>query len=206
MAKQKSSPFSRKWNSLCSRLGVKPKQFTVLLIITVVAVGGLTAKAMLKPRKAGAEQPAATAADPAEEAAPESAPAPGQSPAATATHQVIHLELQTRPARDPFHPFFLYSESKAGAGGSAEVNSAPQPPPKGLHLKGIIAGEFAVINDDTLGVGDEVQDQDGKVYVIEEIQERRVVLRENGRRAELGYASYSKKKGAGGPSGSGPKK
>jgi hypothetical protein len=53
-----------------------------------------------------------------------------------------------------------------------------------------------VIGEETVGVGDEVVDVEGRRFTVEEIQERRVVLREGGRRAELGYALGRRSGGA----------
>lgn len=92
------------------------------------------------------------------------------------------------PVRDPFRPFFINPDAVPGAAPGAGVATGA-PAPAGLHLRAIIAGEFAVIGEETVAVGDEVTDSEGHHFVVEEIQERRVVLREGGRRAELGYAS-----------------
>ena len=96
--------------------------------------------------------------------------------------------LESRPVRDPFRPFFINPDAVPGAAPSAGVATGA-PAPAGLHLRAIIAGEFAVIGEETVAVGDEVTDSEGHHFIVEEIQERRVVLREGGRRAELGYAS-----------------
>lgn len=57
-----------------------------------------------------------------------------------------------------------------------------------------------MIGEETVGVGDELVDGEGRRFTVEEIQERRVVLREGGRRAELGYARIAAK-GASAPAG-----
>lgn len=185
-----------RWEEACSRLGVKPRQFAVLLATCTVAIGALGAKTLLKPRGAAASvaAPAAARPDPSPAAAGD-APAPATAePAAQNALRTIPLALEVRPARDPFRPFFLVA-TPAPAAGQPDAASMPAgPPPKGLVLRAIVAGEFAVINDETLAVGDAVTDGDGTSYVIDEIQERRVVLREGGRRAELGYASTGKKR------------
>jgi hypothetical protein len=176
---------------------VKPKQFGILVAVCAVAIGALGAKAFLKPRAAGAAVAKAPAAAPAP-AAPSAAPGPsGAVQVATPGNvRTVQLTLETRPARDPFRPFFLVATPAAAPGptGMAPASAPAVPAPKGLVLKAIVAGELAVINDETVGVGDEVVDPDGKTFVVEEIQERRVVLREGGRRAELGYAATSKKR------------
>jgi hypothetical protein len=154
-----SAPIAVQWNALCNRLGVQPKQFGFLLAATSLTVAALAAKTVFKPAKASASSSLR-----AEAAAPTNAPA-----LVAATRQRVELVLESRPQRD-----------------AVIANS---PAPAGLHLRAIIAGEFAVIGEETVAVGDEVTDNDGHRFVVEEIQERRVVLREGGRRAELGYAS-----------------
>lgn len=195
-----SSAFKARWEETCSRLGVKPKQFGILVAVCAVAIGALGAKTFLKPRAAGAaveKAPAAAPAPPSSQAAPAPGPVVASGPAAPGASRTVQLTLETRPARDPFRPFFLVAAPvapSAGAEGASPVTLAAAPAPKGLVLKAIVAGELAVINDETVGVGDEVLDPEGKSFVVEEIQERRVVLREGGRRAELGYAATSKKR------------
>ncbi len=192
-----TNAFKARWEETCSRLGVKPRQFGILVAVCAVAIGALGAKTLIKPRAAGAAVAKAPAAAPAPAALPAaSAPAGAAEAAPSGSARTIQLTLETRPARDPFRPFFLVAAPVAAPGPAGGSSSAAPtaPAPKGLVLKAIVAGELAVINDETVGVGDEVLDPDGKAFVVEEIQERRVVLREGGRRAELGYAANSKKR------------
>ncbi len=192
-----TSALKARWEETCSRLGVKPKQFGILIAVCAVAVGALGAKTFIKPRAAGAAVAKAPAAAPAPAALPAASASAGTPEAAPpGSTRTIQLTLETRPARDPFRPFFLVAAPAAAPGpaGASAATTTAAPAPKGLVLKAIVAGELAVINDETLGVGDEILDPDGKAFVVEEIQERRVVLREGGRRAELGYAANSKKR------------
>lgn len=182
-----SAAASARWKSVCDRLGVKPRQFAVLLTVTVVAVGALAAKTALKPSRAKAAAPAAA------QAAAEPTAQPGVVAAAGAGQaKVVELTLEVRPARDPFRPFFLVADESTDAGqapGRPAAASAPSASgPSGLPLRAIIAGEYAVIGEHTVGIGDEVIDGDGRRFVVEQILERRVVLREGARRAELGYS------------------
>lgn len=182
-----SASLSAQWKSTCDRLGVKPRQFAVLLTVTVVAVGALAAKTALKPSRASAAAATAVPAAPKADAAQPAA----QGPATPA--RVVELSLEVRPARDPFRPFFLLADAEpqgtAPTGHAAAPAGASAAAPAGLPLRAIIAGEYAVIGEQTVGVGDEVVDGDGRRFVVEQILERRVVLREGGRRAELGYAT-----------------
>lgn len=191
-----SNAFKARWEETCSRLGVKPKQFGILVAVCAVAIGALGAKTFLKPRAAGAAVAMAPTAAPAPAAPIDPSAGHAAGTASPGAARTVQLTLETRPARDPFRPFFAVA-APAGAPGpaGAPVGTAPTAPaPKGLVLKAIVAGELAVINDETVGVGDEVLDPDGNAFVVEEIQERRVVLRAGGGRAELGYAATSKKR------------
>ncbi len=172
-----SAPLAVRWNELCSRLGVQPKQFGFLLAATALTVAALGAKTVFKPARANAV--VAVSVD-------FSASSPAV--AALTARPRVELVLESHPIRDPFRPFFINPDAIPGAAPSAGVATGA-PAPAGLHLRAIIAGEFAVIGEETVAVGDEVTDSEGHHFVVEEIQERRVVLREGGRRAELGYAS-----------------
>ena len=186
-----SAPLAIRWQQLCDRLGVKPKQFATLIAVATVSVGAVAAKSMLKPAKAAASVAVAAAA-------PAAAPRIVDAPRAR-----MELTLETRPARDPFRPFFMVAEAapaQGSTGGTASNVNGNAPAPSGLLLRAIIAGEYAVIGEETVGVGDELVDVEGRRFTVEEIQERRVVLREGGRRAEIGYARIAAK-GASAPAG-----
>ena len=186
-----SAPLAIRWQQLCDRLGVKPKQFATLIAVATVSVGAVAAKSMLKPAKAAASVAVAAAA-------PAAAPRIVDAPRAR-----MELTLETRPARDPFRPFFMVAEAapaQGSTGGTASNVTGNAPAPSGLLLRAIIAGEYAVIGEETVGVGDELVDGEGRRFTVEEIQERRVVLREGGRRAEIGYARIAAK-GASAPAG-----
>ena len=186
-----SAPLAVRWHQLCDRLGVKPKQFATLIAVATVSVGAVAAKSMLKPAKAAASVAVVAAA-------PAAAPRIVDAPRAR-----MELTLETRPARDPFRPFFMVAEAAPapGSNGSTAQNvTGNAAAPSGLLLRAIIAGEYAVIGEETVGVGDELVDGEGRRFTVEEIQERRVVLREGGRRAEIGYARIAAK-GASAPAG-----
>ncbi len=179
-----SAPLAVRWQQLCDRLGVKPKQFAALIAVATVSVGAVAAKSMLKPAKAAASVAVVAAA-------PAAAPRIVDAPRAR-----MELTLETRPARDPFRPFFMVAEAapaQGSTGGAASNVTGNAPAPSGLLLRAIIAGEYAVIGEETVGVGDELVDGEGRRFTVEEIQERRVVLREGGRRAEIGYARIAAK-------------
>jgi hypothetical protein len=181
-----SAALAARWESACTRLGVKPRQFAVLLSVTAVAVAALAARTALRPARAAKAPQAAPAPAPAE--APERAPAAERLP-------VVELALESQPARDPFRPFFLLADaapdSAPRAGGSQGAVAAAAP--SGLSLRAAIAGELAVVGEQTVGIGDELVDDSGRRFTVEEIHERRVVLREGMRRTELGYARTAAK-------------
>jgi len=186
-----SAPLAVRWQQLCDRLGVKPKQFATLIAVATVSVGAMATKAVFKPSKAAASVAVVAAA-------PAAAPRIVDAPRAR-----IELTLETRPARDPFRPFFMVAEAapaQGSTGGAASNVTGNAAAPSGLLLRAIIAGEYAVIGEETVGVGDELVDGEGRRFTVEEIQERRVVLREGGRRAEIGYARTAAK-GASAPAG-----
>jgi hypothetical protein len=137
-------------------------------------------------------------------AAPAAAPRIVDAPRAR-----MELTLETRPARDPFRPFFMVAEAapaQGSTGGTASNVTGNAPAPSGLLLRAIIAGEYAVIGEETVGVGDELVDGEGRRFTVEEIQERRVVLREGGRRAEIGYARIAAKGASASSAGKGGRK
>jgi hypothetical protein len=51
----------------------------------------------------------------------------------------------------------------------------------------VIAGEYAVVGEDTVGVGGTAVDADGVSWTVEEIHERHVIISDGARRAQLGY-------------------
>ena len=187
-----SAALSAQWGSACARLGVKPRQFAVLLSVTAVAVAALAARNALRPARP------AKAAAPVAEAAQRATPAERLP--------VVELSLETRPARDPFRPFFLLADAAQDAGsapvpaqaGGAAAAAPGTAAPAGLSLRAAIAGELAVVGEQTVGIGDELVDDAGRRFTVEEIHERRVVLREGMRRTELGYAQAAKAAAKGG--------
>lgn len=173
-----SAALAARWSGMCDRLGVKPRQFAALLGVAAVAVGALAARSALRPGRAPARPAVAAAA------------APAPAPRTAAPRMPVQApELHVRPARDPFRPFFASAGAEAhaaepGRGADGPLGRAPG----GMVLKAIIAGEYAVIGNDTVAVGDEVSDADGRRYLVEAIHERRVVLRDGSGRSELGYS------------------
>jgi hypothetical protein len=115
------SALATKWNETCARLNVKPRQFGMLLGVTVVALGALGFKVLVhKPRSASAETKA-SAAKPATRG-PGAAPAEnGEEPVLPLVElPVMAVALESRPLRDPFVPFFLFVAPATGDEADAE--------------------------------------------------------------------------------------
>lgn len=184
------------WQQLCARLGVQPKQFAVLL---AVAGGGLVllgGKWMLSGPKSAAAKPTPAAA-----AAPAPAPAvPGEGAGTTPAHgateetsgssdQAIEVRLDSQPRRDPFKSFI-----ERGSMGRADASlvGAPGDTPLDLaifRLRATMDAQWAVINDQTLRVGDPIGvGPDGLPIVLTEVGHRRIVVEWRGRRFDLSFA------------------
>lgn len=189
-----SSPASR-WNEVCERLGVKPKQFAVLVGATAIAVGALGTKSIINSKRTPRARPAAAASTAPQD--PQADGVDGPQPGGTWSTgggprtATVRCELQVRPARDPFKPFFLVQESASAESGSGAAPGSPSSPtaaaPAGLSLRAVIAGEYAVVGEDTVGVGGTAVDADGVSWTVEEIHERHVIVSDGARRAQLGY-------------------
>jgi hypothetical protein len=111
------SAVSTQWTDLCARFNVKPKQFAMLLVITVGALGVLGVKMfVLKPKKAAAT-PSSAAVAPRNEAQKSTARGSDDSQYAPPSHglPVILVNFESKPMRDPFEPFFVYSPDAEGS-------------------------------------------------------------------------------------------
>ena len=189
-----SSTASR-WNDLCARLGVKPRQFAALVGATAIAVGALGAKSIINSKRTPRARPAAaaTAAPQDPQADGVDGPQPGGtwSTGGGPRTATMRCELQVRPARDPFKPFFLVQDAapadSASGTAASGATTALAAAPAGLSLRAVIAGEYAVVGEDTVGVGGSTVDADGVSWTVEEIHERHVIVSDGARRAQLGY-------------------
>lgn len=186
---------AKRWDDLCARLGVKPRQFAVLCGATVLAVAALGAKSMINSKRTPRARPAAAAVaapqDPQAEGVDGPQPGGTMSTGGGPRTATMRCELQSRPARDPFRPFFLVQESSPAGAAAGTASPASQAAlaaaPAGLSLRAVIAGEFAVVGDDTVGVGGTTVDADGVSWTVQEIHERHVIVTDGARRAQLGY-------------------
>jgi hypothetical protein len=174
------SAAARSWNELCARLGVKPKQFAVLLGATAIAVGALGAKAVINSKRTPRARPAAAVStapqDPQADGVDGSQPGGTWSTGGGPRTAAVQCALQEASSAGP--------ASAAAAGSSASPTAAP---PAGLSLRAVIAGEYAVVGEDTVGVGGTAVDADGVSWTVEEIHERHVIVSDGARRAQLGY-------------------
>lgn len=187
------SPMQSRWNELCARLGVKPKQFVTLLEVLAVAVGGLAVKAMLRPRAAEAGLPVMTASAPAP-AAP--APTSGDSHATGASavpqsgvRRVIECALENVPARDPFRTWGLPEPVAADTPAATPASDAEPGVLPGLPLRAVLRGELAVFGDQTVRPGESVALPDGSFARVRRIGDRTVAVEWNGRRLDVMFGS-----------------
>jgi len=133
------SATSSMWAKACSKLNVKPRQFATLLVITFTALGVLGYKFFVhSPRKAGAQgtsetsksakKQAATGAGAGSGATASAAVTPSAEVAAEQLHSlglpVEVVEFRSRPLRDPFLPFFVYTPSNNEEGLITDAGSS----------------------------------------------------------------------------------
>lgn len=126
------SALATKWSELCSRLNVKPRQFGMMLGVTAVALGALGFKMFVhKPRSAAAETKAPTAKAGARGSASSDANA-AEAVLPLVELPVLSVALESRPLRDPFVPFFLFTSPNTGeeldGEGTPTAEAAPPTP------------------------------------------------------------------------------
>ncbi|MSR33489.1 MAG: hypothetical protein EXS12_01580 [Phycisphaerales bacterium] len=196
----------RQWNLLSQRLGVKPKQFAMLLGVLAVAVVGLGFR--FAPR--GSKPiPQASNANPSTEIVPNQSqssdsrattiayPSADSDPAS----RVIEMTFDNAPLRDPFRAVGA-PESETTRVAYAPVVTLTKVPGllPGLMLKAVIRGELAVFGDQTVRVGDAIALPDGTFASVRAIADRSVTVDYDGRVIEVcfGAASQSKATSIGG--------
>ena len=196
----------RQWNLLSERLGVKPKQFAVLLGVLAIAVVGLGLKyapsgSQVLPQ-ASIEIPSIdTAANQNQNNEPRVSAVSLTGAETSATAQIIEMTLDSTPSRDPFR-----------AVGAPEVEAtkvaytpvvAPTKTPgllPGMVLKAVIRGELAVFGDQTVRIGDAIALPDGTFASVRAIADRSVTVEYDSRMIEVcfGAAGQAKTNPAGG--------
>ena len=168
-----------RWNTLCARLGVKPRQFAMLCGAMALVVAIVPLKSALKPARASAEPgAAASAAMPgatavAAIASPASPARPALSVASIPEDLLApapEFNLAHLPLRNPFMSL------AASAPGAAHPASA-MPAPADIVLQATMDSDYAIINGRTLLRGQSVTDsKTGRSWTLVEVASRRVRL------------------------------
>ncbi|MFM1831403.1 MAG: hypothetical protein RLZZ558_1743 [Planctomycetota bacterium] len=208
--------FRRSWETLCSRLGVKPRQFALLLAVMVVAVGGLLVKGMVGPRKpatttrarstpakggalAGSKVVAAKPAGKSVRSAAVSGPSP--SGRQVADMPVITLAMETAVARDPFRGWDVPVQTPAQQVPAVTSNVLGEPGVlPDMPLRAVVKGEMAVFGAQTVRVGDAVGLPDGTFARVQSIADRSVRVQWQGKviDVQLGAVASAREGKAGG--------
>ena len=188
------------WNLLSEKLGVKPKQFAVLLGVLAIAVVGLGLK--FAPRvsqvlpQASIEIPSTnTAINQNQNSEPRVSAVSLAGVETSANAQIIEMTLDSTPSRDPFR-----------AVGAPEVEAtkvaytpvvAPTKTPgllPGMVLKAVIRGELAVFGDQTVRIGDAIALPDGTFASVRAIADRSVTVEYDSRMIEVCFGAASQAK------------
>lgn len=195
------------WGRVAERMGVEPKKLAVLVAVAGGAIVLLAGKMLLGgPSKASAKTAPPSSAASATPAAPgAAAPAavPGRSEATGARAggtapiggradddgTVIEVRLDTQPRRDPFAPFIERPKANARTAADAPADSSITPPDFSVfRLRATMDGEWVVINDQTLRVGDTIGlGPDGTPIKLVEVAHRRAAVEWRGRRFDLEF-------------------
>ncbi len=190
------------WGQLASRLGVEPKKLALLAGVAGGAIALLLLKTMLGgTRTAAAKAPTPAASAPAPGAAAPASPAPpgaagsAPSPADRAASAgaddavVLEVHLDTQPRRDPFASFVERPKAeKRGAADAPDEEKITPPDFSAFQLRATMDGEWVVINDQALRVGDVVGlGPDGTPIKLVEVMHRRATVEWRRRRFELSF-------------------
>ena len=192
----------RQWNLLSERLGVKPKQFAVLLGVLAIAVVGLGLKyapsgSQVLPQASIEKSSIDTAANQNQTGEPRVSTVSFAGAETSATAQIIEMTLDSTPSRDPFR-----------AVGAPEVEAtkvaytpvvAPTKMPgllPGMMLKAVIRGELAVFGDQTVRIGDAIALPDGTFASVRAIADRSVTVDYDNRVIEVCFGAASQSKAA----------
>ena len=190
----------RQWNLLSERLGVKPKQFAVLLGVLAIAVVGLGLKyapsgSQVMPQASIEKLSTDTAANQNQTGEPRVSTVSFAGAETPVSAQIIEMTLDSTPSRDPFR-----------AVGAPEVEAtkvaytpvvAPTKTPgllPGMMLKAVIRGELAVFGDQTVRIGDAIALPDGTFASVRAIADRSVTVEYDGRLIEVCFGAASQAK------------
>lgn len=190
----------RQWNLLSERLGVKPKQFAVLLGVLAIAVVGLGLKyapsgSQVMPQASIEKLATDTAANQNQTGEPRVSTVSFAGAETPVSAQIIEMTLDSTPSRDPFR-----------AVGAPEVEAtkvaytpvvAPTKTPgllPGMMLKAVIRGELAVFGDQTVRIGDAIALPDGTFASVRAIADRSVTVEYDSRLIEVCFGAASQTK------------
>jgi hypothetical protein len=192
----------QQWNLLSERLGVKPKQFGLLLGVLAVAVVALGLK--YAPR--GSQTiPQASVANLSTDIAENQSQA-SNSRATTVAYssadsepasRVIEMSFDNNPARNPFRAVSAPEVEPTKVAYAPVV--APTKTPgllPGMILKAVIRGELAVFGDQTVRVGDAIALPDGTFASVRAIADRSVTVDYDNRVIEVCFGAASQSKAA----------
>lgn len=192
----------QQWNLLSERLGVKPKQFGLLLGVLAVAVVALGLK--YAPR--GSQTiPQASVANLSTDIAENQSQA-SNSRATTVAYsgadsepasRVIEMSFDNNPARNPFRAVSAPEVEPTKVAYAPVV--APTKTPgllPGMILKAVIRGELAVFGDQTVRVGDAIALPDGTFASVRAIADRSVTVDYENRVIEVCFGAASQSKAA----------
>ena len=188
------------WNLLSEKLGVKPKQFALLLGVLAIAVVGLGLK--FAPRvsqvlpQASIEIPSTnTAANQNQNSEPRVSAVSLVGAEALATTQLIEMTLDSTPSRDPFRVVGAPEPEPTKVAYAPVVAQTKMPGLlPGLMLKAVIRGELAVFGDQTVRIGDAIALPDGTFASVRAIADRSVTVEYDSRMIEVCFGAASQTK------------
>jgi hypothetical protein len=200
----------QQWNLLSERLGVKPKQFAVLLAVLAIAVTGLGLKystrggtkvrttAASKQTTQNASKQASAKQTPAKQGASTQLRASAVSFTGVGSEsapQIIEMALERSPARDPFKAFGVPEVEPTKAAYNPVVVQVKTPGMlPGIVLKAVIRGELAVFGDQTVRIGDAIALPDGTFASVRAIADRSVTVDYDNRLIDVCFGSTSQAK------------
>ena len=194
------------WNLLSERLGVKPKQFAVLLGVLAIAIIGLGLKyapsgSQVMPQASIEKLSTDTAANQNQTGEPRVSTVSFAGAETPVSAQIIEMTLDSTPSRDPFRAVGAPEPEPTKVAYAPIVAQTKMPGLlPGLMLKAVIRGELAVFGDQTVRIGDAIALPDGTFASVRAIADRSVTVEYDGHMVEVcfGAASQAKTNPAGG--------
>lgn len=180
------------WLETCERMGVKPRQFAMLVGVLVVSVSALGFRMMASSSRAPKSEPVASA--PAASATAEQIRAVSLPQPVAAPAPVVEVSLDQDCARDPFRAWDVPVAVPAQVAVQTRVATG-QPEPgtlPGTVLRAVVKGELAVFGDQTVRKGQSVMVGDEGHARILEIGDRTVTVDFDGRMLEVALGAAEK--------------